>query len=143
MGHEDRVSCLQWAAPSGQPWEGDRLLVSGSADWTARVWDAGSGACSSMCVGSGGGITTLAVMGSSGGGGCGGAEGALVTGAADGSVASWRLDGTLLQLLPAHACGAPLVVAAAGNGTVVTGERGQGNRAAVHAMHVRFLLCMR
>jgi WD40 repeat protein len=133
-GHGDWVTQLAFAPPAlvgacGD--EGGPLLVSASADWTSRVWDAASGTCRGVHVGHAGAVTALALWDDRDGGGSGmsggGGGGALrvVTGCQDGGVAVWAEGGELLGLHQAHAAPVRLLAAGAGaNGCgVVTGGR--------------------
>ncbi len=103
------------AAPTANP---TAILVSGAADWTARVWDASSGACQAVCAGHAGGVTALEVMVA----GADRQSGALrvVAGAEDGGVGVWQQGGELVAIKQAH--WAPVRLVALGDGTLVTGE---------------------
>jgi WD40 repeat protein len=89
------------------------LLLSGSADWTARVWDAETGCCRGACVGHGGALTALQVVH---GAACGTR---LLTGGADGTLGVWRLDGELVSLGQRHT--APVMLLQQGGDTLVSG----------------------
>lgn len=96
------------------------LLLSGSSDWTARLWDAETGHCRCTCVGHGGPLTALQVA-AHGGGDASGSTARLLTGAADGTLAVWGLDGELHSLAQAH--DAPLMLLKQGSDTLVSGGR--------------------
>jgi WD40 repeat protein len=91
------------------------MLLSGSDDWTARLWDASSGKCEAVCVGHAGAVTAVQVAHSK--------EGSrLVTGAADGTVAVWGHQGELHSLVQQH--WAPVHLLTQGMNTLVSGEAG-------------------
>jgi WD40 repeat protein len=99
------------------------LLLTGSDDWTARVWDATTGSCHAVCVGHGGAVTAAAAALASSSSSSSSSSGAgmrLVTGAADGSVAVWGLRGELHGMMQQHA--APVRLLAQGDDTLVSGE---------------------
>jgi hypothetical protein len=97
------------------------LLLTGSDDWTARLWDATSGSCQAVCVGHGGPVTaaTTAVSASQNSSSSDAAGVRLVTGAADGTVGVWGLRGELHGLSQQHS--APVCLLAQGGETVVSG----------------------
>jgi hypothetical protein len=89
------------------------------------VWDAESGACRGTCVGHGGGITAMQTVHSN-------AATRLVTGAADGSIGLWGLDGEMVSLVQQH--GSPVMLLKQGGDTLVSGE---GNSLICHAAFCR------
>eukprot|EP00775_Hariotina_reticulata_P004478 gene4478-4732_t len=95
------------SSSSGQP-----MLLSGSDDWTARLWDASSGKCQAACVGHAGAVTAVQVAQSRAGT-------RLVTGAADGTVGVWDQQGELHSLVQQH--WAPVKLLAQGLDSLVSG----------------------
>jgi hypothetical protein len=107
------------------------LLLTGSDDWTARLWDATSGNCRAVCIGHGGAVTAAAVVAgpsttttSSSSSSSSGSHVRLVTGAADGTVGVWGLRGELHGLMQQHYTAVQLL--AQEDETVVSGEISKG-----------------
>lgn len=88
------------------------LLLTGSDDWMARVWDAETGACRGVCVGHGGPVTAMQTVHSN-------AATRFVTGGADGSLGLWGLDGELVSLVQQH--NKAVLVLKQGGDTLVSG----------------------
>lgn len=112
-GPVKHISFLPRAASAAAGLGRTPLLLTGSEDWTARVWDAESGVCRGACIGHGGGITAMQTVHSN-------AATRLVTGAADGSIGLWGLDGELVSLVQQH--GSPVMLLKQGGDTLVSGE---------------------
>lgn len=89
------------------------LLLTGSEDWTARVWDAETGACRGACIGHGGAVTAMQTVHSN-------VATRFVTGAADGSIGLWGLDGDMVSLVQQHE--QPVLLLKQGVDTLVSGE---------------------
>lgn len=106
------VSFLPRAASAAAGLGRTPLLLTGSDDWTARVWDAESGSCRGACVGHGGAVTAMQTIHSS-------AATRFVTGAADGSVGLWCLDGEMVGLVQQHE--EPVMLLKQGGDTLVSG----------------------
>jgi WD40 repeat protein len=88
------------------------LLLTGSEDWTARVWDAETGACRGACIGHGGAVTAMQTVHSNN-------ATRFVTGAADGSIGLWGLDGDMVSLVQQHE--QPVLLLKQGVDTLVSG----------------------
>jgi WD40 repeat protein len=89
------------------------LLLSGSEDWTARIWDTETGSCRGACIGHGGAVTAMQTVHSN-------VATRFVTGAADGSIGLWGLDGDMVSLVQQHE--QPVLLLKQGGETLVSGE---------------------
>jgi WD40 repeat protein len=127
LGHEDAVTCLAFgpaAAPGTSAEPPAPLLLSGSRDWTARVWDPASGACLGVLAGHAGAVTAVAwaEVGSGGSADTAAGGGLALTGCEDGSAGVWTARGDARRLWRAHTAPVQLVALVAdGSGHIVTG----------------------
>eukprot|EP00879_Flechtneria_rotunda_P012714 GHRR01013277.1.p1 GENE.GHRR01013277.1~~GHRR01013277.1.p1 ORF type:complete len:1835 (+),score=708.37 GHRR01013277.1:594-6098(+) len=100
-GHQGPVEYLTFVPSTAQAVQHaahsrpEPLLLSGGSDWTARVWNAAMGSCRAVCVGHGGAVTAMGVVHNE-------AKCRIVTGAADGTVGVWGLQGELCWLTQQH-----------------------------------------
>ncbi|MFJ8110783.1 TIR domain-containing protein [Streptomyces sp. NPDC096132] len=104
-GHTDRVYAVKFR---------ERVLATGSADGTVRLWDPVSGRCRHLLPIHPRGVWPLALD----------ADGSLMaTGDADGVVTVWDTgSGTALHRLPGHSAPVYTVAFGPGNATLVTGD---------------------
>ncbi|MFI7502998.1 TIR domain-containing protein [Streptomyces sp. NPDC049687] len=104
-GHTDRVYAVKFR---------ERVLATGSADGTVRLWDPVSGRCRHLLEIHPRGVWPVALD----------ADGSLMaTGDAEGVVTVWdTATGTVLHRLPGHSAPVYTVAFGPGNATLVTGD---------------------
>ncbi|OSX78977.1 hypothetical protein BU14_0093s0020 [Porphyra umbilicalis] len=110
-GHSDKVMCVCVVEVGGGGDGGGsggkvQRVVSGSADHTLRVWDAGRGECVGENLGNSGWVTCVCVVevgGGGDGGGGGGKVQRVVSGSDDHTLRVWDADrGECLAVLKGH-----------------------------------------
>ena len=111
-GPVQQVSFLPSAASAAAGLGRVPLLLTGSEDWTARLWDVETGMCRGACVGHGGAITAMQTIHSN-------ASTRFVTGANDGSIGVWGLDCELVSLVQQYK--EPVLLLKQGGDTLVSG----------------------